>query len=118
MCKQVDWAQAELILRLLKIICYETGVPLKKITYESSLLHDLGIAGMDGWMLMERLKSEFGIEMEEEDYLPYFGDELGYNPIGALIDKIRGSEVDIPRLTILDLLNSILLQKFSVNEES
>lgn len=116
MRKQMDWEQAELILRLLKIICLETRVPFNKITYESSLLHDLGIAGLDGWELMEKIKSEFGIEMEEEDYLPYFGDEAAYNPIRVIIEKIRGADVDIPRLKVSDLLNSIFLKKWSVNE--
>lgn len=114
MSQQIDLRQAGLLLRLVKILSIECGVPLKKITLSSSVMRDLGIDGLDAWELMERLKQEFFIEMSEVDYEPYFGDEAGYNPIRLLSERLRQTAEKIPEITVADLLHVILDRRWNL----
>jgi hypothetical protein len=96
-------------LKLIRILCVDLGVPINKVEMDASLGHDFGIAGMDGWELMERIKREFEVDMTEDDYLPYFDDELPYNPFRHMLDSIRGIDRanEIPRLELGRLLKII-----------
>ena len=56
-----------------------------KICADSSLYHDFGVAGLDGWEFMEIVSQRFGIDMTGFRPARYFGHELPWNPFLSLM---------------------------------
>lgn len=71
----------ELYARVKTLVAKQAGVVEEELMPETHLADDLGIAGDDGYELLEAFCEEFEIQnMEEIDYTEYFGTEGGPNP--------------------------------------
>lgn len=108
--------QNERVLRLIKLLCIDEGIPIHKIELGASLYHDLDIAGLDGWNLMDRIREEFDIDMTSKDYESYFGDELPFNPFFSVWRWVSGRNPTqaVPRLEVQDLLRVIATKRWEV----
>ena len=72
----------ELYARIKTLVVEQTGLATEEeLTPETHLANDLGIAGDDGYELLEAFCEEFEIQnMEEIEPAEYFGTEGGPNP--------------------------------------
>ena len=94
---------------LLDVISAATGINRDRLTDETSLFHDCGVAGLDGEDMLKAIGRQFDLDVSQVDWPRYFGDELPYNPIYHLWCLIRGRrlDADIVRLRISDLRRSV-----------
>jgi Protein of unknown function (DUF1493) len=89
-------------MHLEKYIAERTGMPLRKITDSSSLFHDLNIAGIDGFDLLNDLASKFEFKLGKFDAERYFGSDRPLDLFLLVLDLIRGRNrrTEISRLEI------------------
>ena len=76
-----DSSDAGLATRVIDFLNHELG-PGPKITLDSRLAQDLGVAGDDGDDLMENFAKAFDVDLTGRDFLACFGHE-GTNPFSA-----------------------------------
>ena len=57
-----------------------TGLPREKLGDGKSLTMNLGIAGADGWELIDELTKVYKIDWKDFDPDGHFGPEVGFNP--------------------------------------
>jgi len=79
------------------VLCDQIGVKRSRITDDMSLCLDLGVAGEDGWRLIERLHREFDVKFEGFDSDAYFGPEVAFNPFFYLYEKLVGRQAEFRR---------------------
>jgi acyl carrier protein len=58
----------------------ELSVDLDRIALETSLFHDLGVDGADGWEFVEAFGERFGVNVAPFRASLHFGPEAGPNP--------------------------------------
>ena len=77
----------ELYARIKTLVVEQTGLATEEeLTPETHLADDLGIAGDDGYELLEAFCEEFDIQnMEEIEPSEYFGTEGGPNPFAIYV---------------------------------
>lgn len=51
-----------------------------EVTEQTALAHDFGVAGLDGKEFMEKFATQFGVRLDDFDWVEYFGAE-GLSPI-------------------------------------
>jgi hypothetical protein len=51
-----------------------------RITTETDIVHDLGVAGIDGQNLASALHEAYGVEMTRDEILQHFGEERAMTP--------------------------------------
>ena len=111
---------AELYARVKALVAEQTGVSEEKLNPDTHLADDLGIAGDDGYELLEAFCEAFDIEnVSEIDYTEYFGTE-GFNPFYIYVmfyylafdrEKLRDSYSFTP-LYLRDLVKSAEAKKW------
>ncbi len=94
------------------IIADETGVSPVRLTEDTALADDLGVAGYDGADLLDAIGREFGIDLAVIDWAEYFGEEGPMDPLGAIYktyDRLPGGGAisRTPALRIGDLLRTV-----------
>ena len=91
----------------------------EKITLDARIMEDLGIAGEDADELMTALAQNFHIDMTGYDFLDYFYEEGGDNPLGQLYYQLFNRNKIRPKLslTVKDLVVSVQLGKWTVLKE-
>ena len=110
----------ELYARVTALVIEQTGfVAAAKLTPETHLADDLGIAGDDGYELLEAFCEVFEIQnMEEIEPAEYFGTEGGPNPFAIYVflydlifkrEKLKESETP---LYLRDLVKSAEAKKW------
>lgn len=95
--------------RLVQLISDFIRIERARLSDDSSIFHDFGVAGDDGFELLEAIANEFAIDMSDVDSCRYFGPEAPYNPIYHLYCFVRGKKLDhdIVRLEISDLKRTV-----------
>jgi hypothetical protein len=75
------------------------------LTEETSLTHDIGIAGLDGKAFMEEYSARFGVALEGFEWVVFFGPEgLGIGaPVGVVTYLWRRFIRRMPSRELLDL---------------
>lgn len=95
--------------RLIRVIAAETGVSPARLSDDTALADDLGVAGLDGADLLQAIGAEFELDLSAVDWPAYFGEESAFDPLRAIwrkfIDQDAASEA--PPLRISDLLHTI-----------
>ena len=76
--------------RFYQILCDVSGCKREKLHESQSLPDDLGITGMDGWEIVERLEDKLGIDFSGFDSDKYFGPEVGFNPFIYIYEVLTG----------------------------
>ena len=82
------------------------GFRRSELTDDTRLFHDLKIAGIDGFDLLEEISERFGIAKDFHGNLEsFFGPEAAYNPILHFLLWLRGRRLDegVKPLTVSDL---------------
>ena len=74
--------------KIIKMISEESGIPYTTISYDSSLLGDLGIDGDDAWELFERAEREFNLDLSAFHFQKHFRDEPCYKGLLYYIRKM------------------------------
>jgi hypothetical protein len=67
-----------------------TGLPREKLVDNMSLYPGLGIAGSDGWQLIDKLNAAYSIDWVHFDPYGFFGNEVAFNPFSFLRDWFTG----------------------------
>ncbi|WP_372574691.1 hypothetical protein [Ruegeria jejuensis] len=95
--------------KLIQLISDCTGIESALLVDNCSVCHDFGVAGDDGFELLEAISNEFEIDMSHVDSWRYFGPEGAYNPFYHLYCFVRGKKLDhnIVRLEISDLKSTV-----------
>lgn len=57
-----------------------TGLSRKRLGDSNSLVMNLGIAGADGWEIIDKLNDVYTIDWKDFDPNDHFGPEVGFNP--------------------------------------
>jgi hypothetical protein len=65
---------------ILQLVSELTGLPLNRVGLESSLFHDLGVDGADGWEMIEELAKRYHLDVSEVCMEKYFGPEAAATP--------------------------------------
>ena len=65
---------------LCEFICEHQGILPEKVTQDSRIVEDLGIAGEDGYELINDLMVQYDLDFSKFDFSIYFGSE-GINPL-------------------------------------
>jgi Protein of unknown function (DUF1493) len=75
------------------------------LTEQTSLAHDVGIAGLDGKEFIEKYAIRFGVSLEGFDWIVYFGPEgVGIGaPLGLVVFLWRRYVQRIPARTLVGL---------------
>src|SRR5262249_56792673 len=92
--------------RLLRLISENIRVRPERLGDGVSLLHDLGVAGMDGEELMEAIARTFTVDLRGFDWVEYFGPEQAFNPFVYFWRWYRDGRsptASIPRLEVRHL---------------
>ena len=71
--------------RVIAFVAREAGVPKESITLRTTLLGDLGIAGVDGEDILAKFADEFHVDVSRVELGQYFGDEASGCPLGCLL---------------------------------
>jgi hypothetical protein len=92
------------ILAIIALIDRTLGVRAKMLLLNTSLFHDLGVAGRDGDKFMLEFANLFGVSLDGFDSVEYFGSEA--EPLLPwLWARARGKPVPSPkRLEVIDLV--------------
>jgi acyl carrier protein len=99
--------------RLFDVIARQTGVSPARLTDDTALAGDLGVAGLDGADLLDAVGREFGVDLSVADWPAYFGEELPFDPLAALwrcferLHRGGAPKPEVPELRVRDLLRSI-----------
>ena len=95
--------------RLVALIAAETGVSPARLSDDTALADDLGVAGLDGADLLDAIGREFGIDLSVVDWPEYFGEESAFDPLGAIWRQfvMQRSQIATPALLISDLLRTV-----------
>jgi hypothetical protein len=99
--------------------------PIKcKITPDTRIAHDFGVAGLDGYDYMEAFSKKFDVDLTDFNWGYYFGPEQGISPISLILYlylKIRGNRensCNLPSITIGHLVECVQKGKwFEPNNE-
>lgn len=75
--------------RVIQIVSACTGIAADRISENSDLRRDLGIEGDDANELLERICSEFAIDMTCYDPRDFFWPEGGADPVRGLLHLVR-----------------------------
>jgi hypothetical protein len=78
-------ADDELEVEVKRLIVQELPARFERLTADTSLFHDLGVDGADGWEFMESFGQRFGVDISEFESTLHFGPEAGCNPVVALV---------------------------------
>jgi hypothetical protein len=94
--------------QLLRVISERTGIAFPRLVDCSSLYHDFGVAGDDGYELIEEIGRQFQIDLNGINSARYFGPETR-NLFHDFMLFLRGGnpDDDIVRLDIVDLKGTI-----------
>lgn len=86
-------------------VCEELWDLPNGLTEQTSLAHDLGIAGLDGKDFMEKYGSRFDVSLEGFDWVEFFGAEgLGTGaPVGIVTHLWRRYVRQIPARELVGL---------------
>lgn len=79
--------------RFVQVVSEVTGLAPEKLTDDKSLCRDLGIAGADGYDLLDKLSEEYGISWGDFDSIEWFGPEAGFNPLAYFRAVLDGDQV-------------------------
>jgi hypothetical protein len=82
----------------------ETAIRRRDIRLASQLASDLGIAGNDGVEIMDKFAETFSVDLTGLDYLEYFGEEAGCNPLWILLQCLFSSAPKLKPLSVRDLV--------------
>ena len=77
----------------------------KKVSNNSALLQDLGIAGDDAWELLKEINLQFGTDFSKMPFSAYFPDET--EALGVHWAKLIGRRNPRKPLTVGHLVNVI-----------
>lgn len=104
--------RAERLDRLIAVVASETGVSPARISADTALADDLGVAGLDGANLLAAIGREFDMDLSVIDWAEYFGEEAALDPLraiwrGFLRVYSDGSAKTSPALRVRDLLATI-----------
>jgi hypothetical protein len=99
-CKLPATGKSLMEQRIIEFVAAETGVRAEKISLSTSLFSDLGVAGDDGYDLIQNFARTFSVDITGVDSSLYFGGE-GANPLMLVIKKLRPK---ILPLTVEDLV--------------
>lgn len=93
---------------VIEFISSELCVPKSDLKNETSLSHDLGVAGDDGSEFIEHFCDKFQISYDGFDPVEYFGEEASGNIFLMIFGFFTGYfERNTPRLTVGDLITSV-----------
>jgi hypothetical protein len=91
----------------------ELGISASKLTPETSLFHDCGVAGLDGKDFMMAFAKEFEVDMGMFRSEDYFGAEAPLNPFLYLWNHFfESNEIKIKRLPLRHLLQVTQTKKW------
>jgi uncharacterized protein DUF1493 len=82
------------------------GCDIQRLSAETSLFHDLGVDGADGWEFMDAFGARFSVDMSAFDASGHFGPEAGGNPFVWLWWRVTRSLPQMVPITIADLAAS------------
>jgi len=74
---------------IIEILSIESGVPLSKISDNSTLLGDLNIDGDDAWSLLQECNSRFNLDLKDFNFDTYFRNEPCFKGIKFYYRKIK-----------------------------
>ena len=93
----------ELFESVRQFVADKAGCDVGRLSADSSLFHDLGVDGADGWEFMEAFGARFGVDMAALDLSLHFGPEAGGNPFVWLWWDLTRSWPRMVPITIADL---------------
>ncbi|NQZ53844.1 MAG: DUF1493 family protein [Piscirickettsiaceae bacterium] len=74
---------------LIKLISEESGVPISKISGESTLLGDLGLDGDDAWELFDKCHEKYGLDLTNFYFKKHFRNEPCSKGLIYLFRKVK-----------------------------
>jgi len=94
----------------------ELLVPKSDLKNETSLMHDLGVAGDDGSEFLGKFCEKFAVVIDDDfDPTTYFGEEGSGNIFAMIFELITGRfKRNAPRLTVGDLIASVDTGKLTI----
>jgi hypothetical protein len=90
-----------------------TGRSPDNIREDMTLYPDLGLAGADGWELVDRLNETYSIDWADFDPYAFFGPEVGFNPLSFLKSVFSGRhavDMELARKVTVGHLKAVCLQ--------
>jgi hypothetical protein len=109
--------QDRLAQAVLDFLASETAYPRSKITLDSRVAEDLGVAGDDGDDLMDSFAEKFHVDISSFDFYAHYGDEL--SPVTGLFmipfsPKLRKLlRTGLTTIRVRDFVNAAKCGKFS-----
>ena len=92
---------------IIQFVSTETRVPIKKLSLETRLFHDIGLDGDDARELLDKFSHQFNVDISGLELDLYFGPEAGFNPFSFLLSRLLGNKTSSKQpLTIKDLVNA------------
>ncbi len=93
----------ELLEEVRQFVVRKLGVRADRIQLTTSLFHDLGVDGADGWEFTEAFGARFGVDLSSFDAALHFGPEAGGNPLVWVARAVTGSWPGMVPITLADL---------------
>ena len=87
---------SDLLERVTAFIAEHTSVPHHQVHGATRLAEDLGVAGADGWELVEAYAETFGVDIARFQCDPHFGPEVGSPLAGAVLGTAVAAGVAAP----------------------
>jgi hypothetical protein len=90
-----------------------TGRSPENISDNMTLYPDLGLAGADGWELVDRLNKAYSIDWVDFDPYGFFGPEVGFNPFSffkSVFSGRRAADMELMRKVTVAHLKTVCLQ--------
>jgi len=95
----------KIILQIKSFLSAQLSIPVEKMHLNDSLFHDFGIDGDDALELIQEYSSRFNVSTDKFNLNEYFGKELSFSPIQAIIELFTKQNFNnTPRLTVQDLI--------------
>jgi len=90
-----------------------------RLRADTSLFHDLGVDGTDGWDFLDAYAQRFGVDMSSLNVDLHFGPEAAFNPVAYLYFQIlKPEKLRFVPITIQHLTNCALSKKWVTPKES
>lgn len=110
----------EMYERIAKLVASFVRCKRERIKPDTRLFHDLNVDGLDALNLMQKVETEFSVDMTEFVFSRHFGAEVAWNPLAWIYsfiferDKLneKGTAIRTVPITILDLCIAATTKSF------
>ena len=104
---------------ILELVSRESGVPISKISLNSTLLGDIGLDGDDAWEVFESCHEKHGLDLTNFEFQRHFRNEPCFKGFIYLFRKLKHKDEHIAAkkeaITVARLIESCESGKWNQN---